>query len=165
MKIILTRMPALEAALLRFDSWWGGLSRRERILVGTLGALLAAAILVYGVIKPIQSARAAALADIRTYETLTARIRAAGTLSAAPVERRTGPPAQVATAAAQGSGLAIVPEAIPGGVKVTIADASYDSLVAWLANLAATSDLRVRSLTIQRRDAPGHVSAIVDLAG
>jgi len=25
--------------------------------------------------------------------------------------------------------------------------------------------LRVRSLTIQRRDAPGHVSAIVDLAG
>ncbi|RYY47359.1 MAG: type II secretion system protein M [Sphingomonadales bacterium] len=165
MKVILTRMPALEAALLRFDTWWNGLSRRERILVGTLGALLAAAILIYGVVKPIQSARAAALADIRTYETLTARIRAAGTLTATPVQRRTGPPEQVATSAAQASGLAIVPEAIAGGVRVTVADASYDAFVAWLANLAATSDLRVRQLTIQRRDAPGHVSATVELAG
>lgn len=165
MRVILTRMPALEAALLRFDLWWNGLSRRERILVGTMATLLGAVILIYGVIKPLQSARAAAIADIRTYETLTARIRAAGTLITTPVQRRQGPPAQVATTAAGTFGLTITPEATPGGIRVTIADASYDSLMGWLADLSATSDLRVRSAAIQRRDAPGRVSAVVEFAG
>jgi general secretion pathway protein M len=164
MKIILTRMPALEAALLRFDLWWSGLSRRERILVGTMASLLAAVILIYGVIKPLQSARADALAEIRTYETLTARIRAAGTLTA-PAPRRQGPPAQIVTTAAGTFGLTVTPEVTPGGIRVNIADATYDSLMAWLADLAATSDLRVRSATIQRRAAPGRVSAVVDFAG
>ena len=165
MKVILTRMPALEAALLRFDTWWGGLSRRERILVGTMATLLTAVVLIYGVIKPLQSARAAAIADIRTYETLTARIRAAGTLSTAPVQRRQGPPAQIATAAAATFGLAIAPETTPGGIRVTVADAGYDSLMAWLADLSATSDLRVRAATIQHGKAPGRVSAVVDFTG
>jgi general secretion pathway protein M len=165
MKIILTRMPALEAALLRFDLWWSALSRRERILVGTMATLLTAVILIYGIIKPLQSARAAAIADIRTYETLTARIRAAGTLTTTPIQRRQGPPAQIVTTAAGTFSLTITPETIPGGLRVTIADASYDSLMAWLADLSATSDLRVRAVTLQRRDAPGRVSAVVDFTG
>lgn len=165
MKVILKQMPALEAALLRFDSWWGALSQRERVLVGTLGTLLAATVLIYGVIKPLQSARAAALADIRTYETLTARIRAAGTLSAAPAPRRQGPPVQVVTSSAATLGLTVVPEATPGGVRVAIADASYDTLLAWLADLTSTSDLRVRAATIQRRDMPGHISATIEFGG
>ncbi|HVJ02117.1 MAG TPA: type II secretion system protein GspM, partial [Sphingomonas sp.] len=118
---------------------------------------------VFGVIKPLQAARAQAIADIRTYETLTARIRAAGTLSATPARHRQGPPQQVATSSAQGFGLTATPEAIPGGVRVTVVDASYDSLMAWLADLSATSDLRVRRLSVQRRPTPGHVSASVDL--
>lgn len=162
MKVILTRVPALEAALIRFDGWWGGLSRRERALVGTMTALLAGVILVFGVIKPLQSARAAAIADIRTYETLNARILAAGTLGRSSAPRRQGPPLQVASASATALGLAVTPEAIPGGVRVTVADASYDTLMAWLADLSATSDLRARRVTIQRRPAAGHVSATVD---
>ncbi|RYY47414.1 MAG: type II secretion system protein M [Sphingomonadales bacterium] len=163
MRVILARLPALDAALIRFDAWWGGLSRRERILVGTMSTLLAAIILIYGIIKPIQSARADAIADIRTYETLNARILAAGTLSRTAVPRRQGAPLQVASASAAATGLATAPELIPGGVRVTIADATYDSLMAWLADLVATSDLRVTRVAIQRRGAPGHVSATVDL--
>lgn len=161
MRVILTRMPALEAAFARFDAWWGTLSRRERILVSVMGALLAAVVLIYGVIKPIQAARADAIADIRTYETLNARILAAGTLSrAAP--RRQGAPLQIAGSSATALGLTATPEATPGGVRVTIADASYETLMAWLADLSATSDLRATRVTIQRRAEPGRVSAVVD---
>ncbi|AQR73573.1 type II secretion system protein GspM [Sphingomonas sp. LM7] len=162
MRILITRMPALDAALLRFDTWWGGLSRRERVLVSVLGTLLTVAVLVFGVIKPLQAARADALADIRTYETLSARVRAAGTLTTAQAPRRQGPAAQVVTSSATTFGLVVAPEAIPGGIRVTLTDASYDSLMAWLADLSASSDLRVRRLSIQRRPSPGRVSASVD---
>lgn len=162
MRLVITRMPALDAALLRLDNWWSGLSRRERILVSVLGTLLIFAALVFGVIKPLQAARADALADIRTYETLSARVRAAGTLTTTRTQRRQGPPAQVASSSATSLGLVVTPEAIPGGIRVTIADASYDTLMAWLADLGASSDLRIRRVSIQRRPTAGRVSASVD---
>lgn len=162
MRVILTRMPALEAALTRFDSWWGTLSRRERFLVGTISALLTTLVLIYGVIKPLQSARADAIADIRTYETLNARILAAGTLTRASAPRRQGTPLKVAGDSAAALGLIAVPEAIPGGVRVTLTDANYDNLMAWFADLAASSDLRATRVSIQRGKAPGRVSAVVD---
>ena len=56
----------------------------------------------------------------------------------------------------------VTPEAIPGGIRVTIADASYDTLMAWLADLGASSDLRIRRVSIQRRPTAGRVSASVD---
>lgn len=164
MRVILARLPALDAALIRFDSWWSGLSRRERLMLGVLAALLAGAVLVFGIVKPLQSARAEALSDIRTYETLTARIRAAGTLGAPAAPHRQGPPAEVVSSSATSFGLVAAPEAIPGGVRATIADGTYESLTAWLADLGATSDLRVRRLSIQRRPTPGRISASVDFA-
>ena len=162
MKVLIARMPALDAALIRLDSWWSGLSRREQWLVSVLGGLLALVVLVYGVVKPLQAARADALADIRTYERLAARIRAAGTLTTTKPVRRQGPPAQVVSSAATTFGLVAAPEAIPGGLRVTLADANYDSLMAWLADLSASSDLRVRRISIQKRPTPGRVSASVD---
>lgn len=165
MRLILARMPALDAALIRFDGWWSNLSRRERILLGVLGALLAGVVLVYGVVKPIQAARAQALAEIRTYETLSARIRAAGTLTPASGPRRQGAPASVVSAAATSFGLVATTEPIPGGVRATIADGSYESVMAWLADLGASSSLGARRVAIQRRPAPGRVSATVDFGG
>lgn len=147
----------------QINGWWRGLSPRERVLVTVLGLLLAGAGIVFGVVKPLQAARAQALADIRTYETLSARIRAAGTLTATKTVRREGAPAKVASDAAAALGLVVAPEAVSGGVRVTVADASYDMLLAWIADLAVSSDLRVRSLTIQRRPDAGRVSATVEL--
>jgi general secretion pathway protein M len=99
MRVIRPHLPALDAALIRFDL----VERpqpRERMMLGVLGALLLAAVLVFGVIKPLQSARAEALADIRTYETLTARIRAAGTLGAVDTEAARARPRQVVSSSA-----------------------------------------------------------------
>jgi len=158
-----TQLPTLNAGLSRIGSWWQARSPRERTMLAGLGVLLAAVVLVYGVVKPIQGARAAARADIRTYETLTARIRAAGSLSAVKPQRRTGAPEAIATQSASAFGFALTTAPIPGGVRVSVADASYDSLVRWLADVTTTSDLRVQRVTLQRLGVPGHVSATVEL--
>ena len=165
MRLILARMPALDAALIRFDGWWTGRSRREQAMLGVLALFLAALVLVYGVVKPLQAARASALQDIRTYETLTARIRAAGTLSPSQPQRRQGSPAEVINGSVGGFGLAATVAPIPDGARATIADGSYDSVMAWLADLSATSTLRIRRVDLQRRPEPGRASATVDFGG
>jgi len=162
MRLILARMPALDAALIRFDAWWSGRSRREQVMLGGLALFLGALVLVFGVIKPLQAARASALQDIRTYETYTARIRAAGTLSASQPQRRQGSPADVINGSVGSFGLTATVAPISGGARATIADGSYDSLMAWLADLSATSSLRIRRVDIQRTATPGRVSATVD---
>lgn len=158
-----SRVPALDATMARIDAWWTGAAPRERALVLVAGTLLALVILVYGVVKPLQGARAQALADIRTYEQLTARVRAAGTLTPGAPPRRQGEPAQLATAAAGGFGLAVTPQPMPGGVRLSVAETGYDTLLAWLADLAATTDLRVRRIDIVRGAAAGRVTATVEL--
>lgn len=158
-----TQLPTLDAGFSRAGSWWQARSPRERAMLGALAVLLGAVVLVYGVVKPIQGARASALADIRTYETLNARIRAAGTLSLAKPQRRSGAPEAIATQSAGAFGVALTTAPISGGVRASVADASYDSLVHWLADVTTTSDLRVQRVTLQRLGAPGHVSATVEL--
>ncbi|WP_033921349.1 type II secretion system protein GspM [Sphingomonas sp. 37zxx] len=153
----------IEGALLRLDSWWSGLTQRERILVAVLGALLAGVVLVYGVVKPIQAARAQAQADIRTYETLNARIRAAGTLTPGGT-RREGPPEAIVTGAAEGFGLVPTVTPIEGGVRAVVTDASYDNVVGWIAEVSRSSALGVVRTDIVRRPTPGHVTATVEFA-
>ena len=116
--------------IVRTIDWWSGLTTRERVLVGTLGALLTLAVLVFGVIKPLQASRAQSLADIRTYETLNARINATDTLGApAGPPPRTGAPLDILTQSAQSFGLQVQVEATPTGLRATVADAPYDAVV------------------------------------
>lgn len=161
---IRTQLPTLDAGLSRTHGWWQARSGRERGMLAGVAVLLGAVLLVYGVVKPIQGVRAAALADIRTFETLNARIRAAGTLTTARPPRRTGAPEAIATQSAGGFGLALTTAPVPGGVRASVTDASYDSLIRWLADVTTSSDLRVRRVRLQRAAAPGHVSAVVELA-
>ena len=158
-----TQLPTLDAGLSRTGAWWQARTARERQLLTVLAVLLGAVLLVYGAVKPIQAARAVALADIRTYETLNARIRAAGSLTAAKPQHRTGSPETIATQSAAAFGVALTTTPSAGGTQASIADANYDSLVHWLGDVTTTSDLRVRRVTIQRLAAPGHVSAQVEL--
>ncbi|MCW3847451.1 type II secretion system protein M [Sphingomonas sp. LB-2] len=161
MKITIIRLSAFESAIARFDAWWDGRSPRERVMLSVLGTLIGGIVLVYGVIFPLQNARARAFADIRTYETLNARIRAAGALSPQRAAPRTGDPLSVVNSSGASFGVVAQVTPIPGGARATIADASYDSLVAWLADLGATSKLTVRRVELTRR-APGRVAAVVD---
>lgn len=161
----MARMPAMEAALARFGGWWSERTPRERRMLAGLALFLGAVLVVYGIVKPIQAARADALARIHSYETLTARIRAAGTLAGqATPPLRQGPAARLANDAASAAGLVVTAEPSGAGARVTIRDGRYDAMLGWIAELDRTTDLRVRTIAIDRGSAPGMVHAVVELA-
>ena len=161
MKIRIIRLSALESAIARFDSWWDARAPRERTLLSVLGVLIGGIILVYGVIFPLQNARAKAYADIRTYETLNARIRAAGSLSPQRAPPRTGEPDEVIGNSARAMGLTVNVEEMSGEFRAILTDANYDTVIAWLADLGATSQLKIVSATFSRGSAPGKVNVAV----
>lgn len=162
----ITRSPTLDAWTARLSRWWAGLSTRERWLVGTLGGVVAVLALVFLVVKPLQAARAEALADIRTYETLTARVRAAGTLvpRGSRPQQRSGSPAEGAQAAAGDAGIAAT--LAPGGAGLTaqVAEARYEAVVGWIADVERTTPLRARRVELRKGGAAGMVSASVEFA-
>ncbi len=162
MIVLVKRNARIEAALGRFDSWWQGLTTRERVLVGTLAALLGGVVLVYGVVKPVQAARAQARADIRQAETLMARVRAAGRLEAAPQTIAAGPPQSVISSTAATAGLQPVVAEANGGITATLTDAPYPAVVTWLSSVASTSTIGVRRVTMQRAATSGRVNATVE---
>jgi general secretion pathway protein M len=162
MRVIrIIRTPRVEAAIARFDAWWSERSRRERIMLTGLAVLLAAIVFVFGIIGPLQNARARAFADIRTYETINARLRAAGPLAVRPAPARTGQPSQVISESAASFGLSPRVDPAPGGFTATLADAPYESVIAWLGDIGTTSRLRIRRVTLKRGSAAGHVSATI----
>lgn len=162
----ITRSPTLDAWGAKLGQWWSGLSSRERWLVGSLGVILGALALVFGIVKPLQAARAEALADIRTYETLTARVRAAGVLTpqATRPQMRAGTPIEAARSAAGDAG--ITANVTPGGAGATaqIAEAPYEAVVGWIADVERTTPLRARRVELRKDGAAGRVSASVEFA-
>lgn len=162
MRVIrIIRTPAIESAIARFDGWWNARTQRERVMLGVLAAILAVLILVFGIIGPLQNARARALADIRTYETINARLRAAGPAARQAPPARTGSPSIVISESAASFGLSPRVEQAPGGGNAILTDVPYESLVSWLGDLGATAKLRVRRVSLQRGGAAGHVNATV----
>lgn len=160
MSFVGDNFPSLIAGGQRLSNWYQELSRREQWLVAVLGALLIAVALFYAVVRPIQTMREEANAKIRTHELLQARILAAGSLSSTPqTPRRAGSVDQILLETAAAKGLTIAPVAENGRVRVAMADVRYDALIGWMADLVATSDVRVGNLRIERLAAPGHVAA------
>lgn len=146
-----------EPYVTRGRSWWGGLSLRERMLLGVLGGLAIVAALLVLVVRPLQAAKAQALADIRTYETLSAGLRVAGVRSAGPV--RSGPVAQILTTTAAGFGLAVQrvePEA--GVTRVVMDGVPYDAVMRWLADLETGGGVTLSEVRIDRGAAGGQVN-------
>ncbi len=157
----ITRTPALESAIARFDTWWSSRSARERVMLTVLALILAALILVFGIIGPLQNARARALADIRTYETINARLRAGGTIQASAQPMRTGSLPSVISESAASFGLSPRLDQAPGGYRAILTDVPYDSLVSWLGDIGATSKLSIRTVSIQRGGGAGRVNATI----
>ena len=158
------RSPTIDAAVLRLSGWWNGLAPRERVLVGTLAVLIGGLVLVFGIVKPLQGARADAIADIRSHETLAARVRAAGTLVVQGTQPKLadGPPIEAAQAAASAAGLTVT--LTPGGAGATgqVAEASYEAVVGWIAAVERTTVLRARRVELSKGSGPGRVSANVE---
>ena len=155
--ITLARAPALEAAKARLRGFWSARSTRERAMLAGLGVLLGGVVLFYGVDQPLRAMRARAFADIHTYEVLNARLRAAGRL-----ELRQGGPVAVVSQTAQRFGVAVDVRAAESGVHASVADASYDAVMQWLAAVGASGRVRIQHATIVRAATPGRVSASVE---
>lgn len=150
---------------LRFEA----LSERERRTV-KIGALLAAALLVFGVVLPLDSAVSRAHQRITRKQTDLVWMR-----GVAPELAAGGPPAAVAGGSllvvvdrsaresGLGSALAGSDPGGPGALSVRLEKASFDVLVGWLARLSQQNGIRVEAASIDSAGAPGLVNASVVL--
>lgn len=157
----MNRLTVFDPYRVRVLAFWTGRTPRERVLLAVLAGIAAIALVLALIVRPLQTARAEALADIRTYETLNSGLRAAGSGSGvAAIPQRTGSPSEIVTASAGAFGLTITriePEA--AGVRVTMENAAFDGVVNWLADLARTSRLRATDVRLERRPVLGAVNA------
>lgn len=134
---------------------------RERLLVGALLPLvLIAAGFQFGW-RPLTEMRAARTSEIAAYRQLTLAARDAETRPvavAAPVDQT--PLATRVTASAEAAGLSLrrlEPEG--AGLRLTLPDTPFETVVGWLARLEPDHGIRVTAADFDRRTAPGTVSA------
>lgn len=155
-----TLFPTAEPARQKAIAWWAGRSLREQWLFGVLGAVAALWLIVTLAVQPMLTARAQALNDIRTYESLNARLRTAGPLGAAPAQvQLSGSPATILSTAGAQYGLVPVVTGEGAALHVAVADAPYESVLRWIAAFEGSSSLRVTKLRLDRRPTSGFVSA------
>lgn len=133
--------------------WWAERSFRERRLLIALAVVAAVALLLVAIVRPLQATRGEALADIRTYQTLSARLRAVPP-GMPPVARRTGDAASIISTSAASFGLS--PRV--NGSSATLAAAPYDATLRWIADVEATSAFRVDSLSMTATQTPGVIN-------
>ena len=146
----------------RFDPasrWLAERSRRERLLLGVLAGVAVVTLLYMLVWQPLAAARARAVADLRSYTMLSARLRAAGPEVARIAATRRTSAATVITDSAARAGLTIRRLEPQGDrTQVTFEDVPFDKVVEWLAGLQRDAGLSVAVLRVDRRPAPGIVN-------
>ena len=134
-------------------AWWEGRTRRERILLGVMAALLAAVVAWYGVIAPIGAwkagaadRRAEAAADLQSVEADLARLNAAAT--DAPVG--TGEPIEpllIRTAEAAGLDIDRQQAEADGAQTVWLQAVPPQVVFGWIAQLEQAHGVTVSNLT------------------
>ena len=133
-------------------TWFMALSRREQILVGILGALLALTILVFGIVQPLIDGYAGARSDHRTALTESARLSAKLDMlekgGAGSQRQVAGSLHQVLAESAAERGF-VVDSNTPRGndaATITMASAGPAAFFAWVNDLEAQG-IRLESLT------------------
>ncbi|MGR3467242.1 MAG: type II secretion system protein GspM [Shimia sp.] len=137
------------------------LNPRERLLVF---AVLPVALLValyqfaWLPLADLRAEHSARIADYRTVTVAAATMDSAPVVQAAPADPR--PLATRITATAQAAGLPLR-RLEPEGprIRVLVEDAPFADLIAWIAEMETGAGLRLVSLEVDRRAAPGTVSA------
>jgi general secretion pathway protein M len=160
----LGRFPVLERRRTEFGLWWGGRTPRERRLLIALGGTAALVFIVLGVYQPLRDVRARAVADIQTYEVLSAQLKIAGPELARlrAIDRSASPAIISSSAPAFGLTLTRV-EPQDALVRVTLEDADFSKLIQWLVQLESTTTLRVSNFRADRKATPGLVDAQIVL--
>ena len=134
------------------QTWFAWLTGRERALVSIAGALVAAIVLVFGIVLPLGSAHDAAHVRHRAAVEASSRLLAQlATLEAPSTARATlaGPVSQVLAASADSAGFVLQSNQAQGSEAATIAvpTARPAAALAWLDSLAAQG-LVLDTLTI-----------------
>lgn len=158
-------------------AWWLGLSAREQKVLG-IGAALAALLLLYALAwLPLERARAALRLQVAAAEANldwmraaapeVQRLRAGSSGGAEPaVQDRRSLLARVdagAREAGLGPSLLRVEPSGEGQVRLSLQQAGFDPLVAWLEELSRRGGARVTELNVQSTGASGQVDARIAL--
>lgn len=145
--------------------WWDGRSAREQLMLGALAAVALLALLLVLVAKPLASERAKAVADIRSYDMVALRLRAAGPSIGGGVRR--GPPASLVSQSAAAAGLT-VQRIGPEGARLSVVfgDSAFENILRFVSDLETNTGLRISEARIERSsNGGGLVSAQFLLAG
>ena len=144
------------------------LTQRERTLVSLAlaGVILAASFQFIWL--PVQAKRAALSAEIAGYAQIIDRIAALGPET--PVlQTAAGPATPLSTRVTQSAEVAglVLRRLEPEGdmLRVTLDDVAFANVILWLSDLEATHAVIVAGIEVDRRPAPGIVSARLLLRG
>jgi len=156
-------------------AWWGGLSGRERLLLGIGLGAVGLTVLYLGLLEPLQTSQTRLQAQVAAEAATLARVRAlaseAGQLQQGATPRGTLPGAQsllaVLNDAAQSGGIqSSIERVVPNGAgeaSVTFEDIAFDALAAWLVDLRTRFGIEASRLVIDKGAAPGRVNANLTL--
>ena len=144
------------------------LTQRERTLVSlALAGVIFAAVFQF-VWLPVQAKRAALSAEIAGYAQIIDRIAALGPET--PVlQTAAGPATPLSTRVTQSAEVAglVLRRLEPEGdmLRVTLDDVAFANVILWLSDLETTHAVIVAGIEVDRRPAPGIVSARLLLRG
>ncbi len=140
--------------------WLDERTPRERYLLAGLGVMATIWIAYAGVWQPLQSREAMLLAQISRHDSAIAMLRAAPVTQAEPVVSDNRPVPVIVTETAADFALTIrrlEPEG--NGARVILDEVAFEDVVFWLDLLEQRHGMRVASIEMTRRPAPGIVAA------
>ena len=157
--------------LAKFKNWYDALQTREQRMVAGGSVLLAALILVFGVLLPLHAAVSDALrrVDSRREDYAWMQVNAAEVQSGSnTIANDTGEaPMVVVDRVGREAGLGTALKGTQpsgSGVRVQLEAAPFDTLVTWLATLDQRYGLAIDSITVDRAARPGIVNANITFA-
>ncbi|UWR29082.1 type II secretion system protein M [Sulfitobacter sp. W002] len=137
------------------------LSRREKLLIALVIPLALLVALYRFAWMPLQAGEAQARADIAAYRLVQDTAALAAQTKIAPTAPINDTPLATritsSASAAQLTLRRIEPE--NDGIRVTLDDTPFATLLLWLADLEEQHDVTLEALEIDRRPAPGVISA------
>ncbi len=156
----------------RLSDWFNALTQRERLLVGVLGVIIAALVLVYGIILPVGAAHDAAHERHRAVTEQAGRVQAGLAMLKNAPERSASAPSQslnitiAASAEAQGFTLQsnqprgndataiIIPAALPGPALVWLNELENQGIQLETLTMTPSPDGKLSLNASLRRNAP-----------
>ena len=147
-------------------AWWEARALREQVLLLCLATILVLAAAIGGFVKPLQAVRAEASADIRLYDSLAVRLRAAGP-ELRTQSTRAAASGTVQTIASTTAGELALPirqiEQRGAVTNVTLSAVDFTLLMRWFDRLDKEAGITVTSARIERQTLPGVVNARLSL--